>query len=292
MTWGQLLRVALWAAEHIVGPWSGGAVTSLAHAYGLAGSRQPIAEAICRRFSADLEGAIDLDAQEHWNNDVYDPLQERLWPCFRDFTKVYGNGEFPWAGFRTTTSPPTDIHDSLVSSWEMHLSPITRWHLPIRSDVRVWSVDRPSDWVRLVEAYPKVASRDHGSWELPGVIQSLSDSGVLMAIKEQHAMRTVIEGHVLPDWSAVAQDFDGVHLSWAGFLTSEGYVADLPSGGVTTLRYWHSDRTFWFRDVFGQPEPLPAPDLSEASGEKGLPTTGDDPRTEEGRRQVLRMLGR
>ena len=66
-------------------------------------------------------------------------------------------------------------------------------------------------------------------------------------------MRASIERQVLPDWRAVVTDFDGVHLSWAGYLTSEGYIADLAGGGVTMLRYWFSERTLWLNDVFGEP---------------------------------------
>jgi hypothetical protein len=31
----------------------------------------------------------------------------------------------------------------------------------------------------------------------------------------------------MPDWQAVAQDYAGVHLSWARFLTTEGYISGL-----------------------------------------------------------------
>lgn len=58
----------------------------------------------------------------------------------------------------------------------------------------------------------------------------------------------------------MAKDYDGVNLSWAGFLTSEGYVSDLPDGSVMMLRYWGSERTSWLADAFGTP--LPASVLS------------------------------
>jgi len=64
----------------------------------------------------------------------------------------------------------------------------------------------------------------------------------------------------------VAADFDGVHLSWAGFLTSEGFISDLSNGGVTMLRYWGSERTLWLHDVFEEPVPLAAPVLTGSVG--------------------------
>ena len=39
---------------------------------------------------------------------------------------------------------------------------------------------------------------------------------------------------------------------------------DVGDGDVAMLRYWFSERTHWLRDVFGEPEPLAAPE-TEAS---------------------------
>jgi len=57
-----------------------------------------------------------------------------------------------------------------------------------------------------------------------------------------HAVRDNIDRHVVPDWSDVVRDFDGVHLSWAGWITSEGFVADLPGGPSGVTR--HARHTF------------------------------------------------
>jgi hypothetical protein len=127
----------------------------------------------------------------------------------------------------------------------------------------VWELRRPADWVDLVARYPKVAPREHGGWELPGPNQHLTGHR-LLDLPQQRAARTSVTPHVLPDWTAVAADFDGVHLTWAGFITSEGFVSDLPGGGVTMLRYWASERTLWLSDVFGTPTPLPAPSFRDA----------------------------
>lgn len=292
MSWGALLAAALDGAEYVAGPWQPGAATSLAVAYSLADRRRPIAEAICQHFRAELDAIIDLTSQECWLSDV---SQLGHWEssAFRDFTRVYGNGEFTWDGLWTVSSPPPAIHDALIDVWELRDGPITRWRLPVPAGVRLWTVDRPSDWVRLVETYPKVAVGSHAGWELPGPNQHSEDTDRLTRIEGQHAARSAVSRHLLPDWSPVAQDFDGVHLSWAGFLTSEGFVADLPSGGVTMLRYWGSERTLWLRDVFGVPEPLPAPELSgRINGATGLATFGDDPRTQTGLQLVQSRLGR
>ena len=81
---------------------------------------------------------------------------------------------------------------------------------------------------------------------------------------------------LVPDWAAVAADYDGVHVSWAGFLTAEGYVSDLDGGDVTMLRYWFSERTLWLRDVFGEPIPLDTPHSDIADIVLGIDVRNDD----------------
>jgi hypothetical protein len=120
--------------------------------------------------------------------------------------------------------------------------------------------------VRLVETYPKVSTHPHDGWEIPGPNQYPSDTKLLRSFEKQNAVRIAVDRHVLPDWDAVAHDFDGVHLSWAGFLTTEGFVSDLTDGGVTMLRYWGSERTLWLHDVFGEPTPLAPPIFSNRFG--------------------------
>ena len=68
---------------------------------------------------------------------------------------------------------------------------------------------------------------------------------------------------MIPDWSRVAEKFDGVHVSLAGYLTTAGSVVEvgdhslveasptLPTIGNTDERTasimagWHPDMTFW-----------------------------------------------
>src|SRR5471030_2270109 len=109
-----------------------------------------------------------------------------------------------------------------------------------------------------------------------------------MAVPDQNALRSVVAHHILPDWGALAHDYQGVHLSWAGFLTTEGYVSDLADGGATMLRYWSSERTMWLEDVFGDPEPLDAPELTgRVSGTAGLDaSSGDQVRLERHRADI------
>lgn len=84
-----------------------------------------------------------------------------------------------------------------------------------------------------------------------------------------------------------------VHLSWAGFLTTEGYVCDLEAGAVTMLRYWGSERTLWLADVFGDPAPLGAPVLSgRVNGDLGVDIRADQARQQRDLDVSMALLGR
>ena len=76
----------------------------------------------------------------------------------------------------------------------------------------------------------------------------------LAGVEGQRATAVAPAGHRQPDWRAVAGDYDGVHLTWAGFLTTEGFVDVDDAGTVSLLRYWLSERTLWLHDVFGEPD--------------------------------------
>jgi hypothetical protein len=51
----------------------------------------------------------------------------------------------------------------------------------------------------------------------------------------------------MPRWPAVARDWDGVHLSVAGYLATAGRA--LPVGAARTLLGgWNPDETYWLAD--------------------------------------------
>lgn len=272
---GELTERIVDAANTIAGPWSSDAPSQVAACARLAREREPIAIELVRRFTTDLNRTVDLGAQEWWIS-APDGSDGQGRARFGDFERVYGGGEFPWAGLWTVTDPPVEAHDELLSAWEILPGPITRWRLPVRADARVWEIRAPEDWSRLVRTYPTQARHKHGGWELPGPNQDLDDIGELLDVPGQNAARVDVASHLLPDWSAVAADYHGVHLTWAGFVTTEGRTCDLEAGAVTMLRYWGSERTLWLADVFGAPEPLTAPHLTGAvNGARGVDTTSD-----------------
>ena len=53
---------------------------------------------------------------------------------------------------------------------------------------------------------------------------------------------------LIPDFAAVAEDYDAVHLSVTGYLATAGQA--LPVGDARTLLAgWDPDQTYWLNDV-------------------------------------------
>ncbi|QAY74767.1 hypothetical protein ET445_16930 [Agromyces protaetiae] len=53
----------------------------------------------------------------------------------------------------------------------------------------------------------------------------------------------------VPDWASVADEFDAVHLTVAGYLAAAGRAIDLGDGRASVVAGWGPDETMWLRDV-------------------------------------------
>jgi len=284
MGFDGLLEAAFRAAS-AAGPWNPSAADLVTESYRHVELRRPIAEAIEARFGAQLRAPIDLEQQECWLGDAAGS-RGRMGAAFRDFGFVYGSGEFPWHAVRTITSPPEHVHQDVVGELEIP-APVGRWAMPIdRSTIAerpVYTVHGPTDWARLIAKYPKPAEPRQGCWGLPDNQSELLPEHPLFSVEHQRAAVREHAGHLVPDWTSIAEEFSGVHLSWGGWITSEGYAHLDEQNQVTMLRYWFSDHTFWLRDVFGDPVPFPAPNIEQVS-----PATQQD----EERALLKELLGR
>ncbi|MEM9514989.1 MAG: hypothetical protein AAGA42_09025 [Actinomycetota bacterium] len=265
MSFGALLDAAVYLSCVYVGPWISDAPDTVAIGYGGADARRPIAEAVVARFGAELCAPFDSNAQEWWFDTVaVSRWVEHLAPLFRRYEDVYSSGQFTVAGLWSVSNPPAEVHENLLGSWELEIGPIARCTLPVPSGARVAEIHRPEDWAQLVMEHPRVGG-PYPEWELPGINQRRARLTSLLSVPGQRAARVTMRNQLVPDWRSVADAYDGVHLSWAGFLTSEGCVTELPDGDVTILRYWGSDRTLWLNDVFGDPVVLPPPNAESAA---------------------------
>lgn len=263
MTAGELMGSAIEAADQIAGPWNSRSMTSLPTAYRFAPQRAKIADEIARVFTTTLSNDFDRSGQQWWNTTTANSREPaHVLGLPTHVSGSYCCGEWPWRRAWTITTPPPEIHESLAVAWEMYSGQISRWHLGVSTAARVLEIHRPDDWRQLVADYPLVVSGRHEGWELPGINQQRQRSEVagVASASSGHAARLDVEV-AMPDWRLVAQDWDAVHLSWAGMLTCEGHVIDVPElgpGVVTMLRFWFTERTLWFRSsAFEEPTGLP-----------------------------------
>jgi hypothetical protein len=113
------------------------------------------------------------------------------------------------------------------------------WPVSIRRTPRVYEITNPTDWARLVDAYPLfVPESKRSDW-----------------------FDTTGEYHdwFIPDWVAVADDYDAVHLTLHGYLTTPGLAIPLANNkGATVLAGWNPDATWWLNNDVAHVEDEPA----------------------------------
>lgn len=98
------------------------------------------------------------------------------------------------------------------------------WSLaPVRAP-RVWEIDGPGSWIRLVDRYPlEMTNARHHDW---------------------YRVTGRVGTWCIPDWNAVAADWDAVHLTVAGYLTAATRACILRDGeSATVLGGWSPDQT-------------------------------------------------
>jgi hypothetical protein len=136
---------------------------------------------------------------------------------------------FPFPGAISTTRRAGSLGAVLLAGQEDGFGDTEAvvWPLAVAGMARVFEVDGPGAWQRLVAAYPRTVTATYRhTWAWTGW-----DGEWLM-----------------PRWSAVARDWDGVHLTVAGYLAAAGRA--LPVGTARTLLGgWNPDETYWLADV-------------------------------------------
>jgi hypothetical protein len=91
-------------------------------------------------------------------------------------------------------------------------------------DARVFEISGPADWIELVGRYPLAVPRSR---------------------RQDWYRTTGRHAHwMIPDYLALAGDFDAVHLSVLGYLSSAQRALEVP-GGYSLLGGWPPDQTWW-----------------------------------------------
>ena len=134
----------------------------------------------------------------------------------------------PLASFATTRSVssngPAGLHfveDSM--GWEEAQA------RPVGIDrrARVYEISTADDWAELCRRFPLnlTASRRHDWYRATGRIGDW----------------------VIPDWTAVGEHFDGVHLTAAAYLQAAGQPVPVDVDTASLIAGWSPDETWWFR---------------------------------------------
>lgn len=110
--------------------------------------------------------------------------------------------------------------------------PIESKRVQIRADARVVEIHDVTDWHELVRRYP--VDGFHGTHRWDGMPPDKPRGQ---------------GGGIVPDWSAIARDWDGVHTSLWGMLLIEQVHVTSDNGWI---EHWgqSGERTLWLRDVF------------------------------------------
>ena len=109
--------------------------------------------------------------------------------------------------------------------------PYAVWRMEVDQSARIFEIHGPDDWHTLCMNYPAEGS----------------------ARNEPDFSRD--PGKLVPDWSQVARDWDAVHLSFGGYMTSEQVRVE-SEHGWTYHWAWDHEATLWLRWMFNGYERL------------------------------------
>jgi hypothetical protein len=239
-------------------PWTGQAAANRVRALALVQPLRDLVTAVVTdRRTAWWSAPLDRGAQLlHTGQDDPrpDPMHLQAPDGPNDAWETYA--QKPLRSIATSTELPV-AHDEPIrsgahaelacgsSDWDA-VYPVHQVRLQVSSTARVYEVDSAADWHHLVQRY--------GDWAThPGSDQGLRDAAG-------------IDNGPAPTWSRVADDYDGVHLTFAGLLTGL-YVPYATEEVSTTLWAWNWESTHWLRSVFTSATPLE--DLPEAPKDPG-----------------------
>jgi hypothetical protein len=102
------------------------------------------------------------------------------------------------------------------------------WPMEPQTGARIYEISRPAEWAELVARYPVDVTncRRHDWWRA-----------------------TSWDGHwLIPDFAAVAEDYDAVHVSMAGYLATAGRALPIDDA-CTVLAGWDPGQTYWLTDM-------------------------------------------
>ena len=132
----------------------------------------------------------------------------------------------PWGLVRTTSEIPRFGPAQLHLKEDSHGSEIAEVRaVRVADGARVFRIDRAEHWAELCRRYPvDVTLQKQWDW------------------RETTGRRGA---WVMPNWRAVATDWDAVHLSVAGYVRSAGTAIACDERTASVIAGWDPDTTYW-----------------------------------------------
>lgn len=115
------------------------------------------------------------------------------------------------------------VEDSM--GWERA---VTRC-VTISADAKVYEIDGLQAWTELCRRFPLDVTAQQG---------------------EDWRLTTGRSGRwIVPDWTRVAGEYEGVHLTVAGYLAAAGTAIDVADDTASVIAGWGPDETYWLTDA-------------------------------------------
>ena len=250
----ELAAHVVTTAMHLVRPFGATRLAVLERLARDSPGRRPLAKRLAA--APELDGwfsPLDRSRPQLWSS-----FNELIEPPGRETDRATAGPMSSWEGYAhkpdpsiLTSTPFGDDLSSLVIATatgrnDLYIpqdGPIRRHLLRVRTDARVYEVTGPAAWAALARAYPFIARQGHHTIEGPDGTGHYPDVEVLV-----------------PDWPAVARDWDGIRISLGSLLLSTEVPID---DAVGRSAFWDSESegTYWFRWVFDAetvvPEAIP-----------------------------------
>lgn len=211
-------------------------------------ARRPLAERLASAPELDWWFApLDRDAQL-WSSlagsDYLEPGLDRATAGPLSGFERYAHKPTP--SILTSSAVADDLSSLIVASVlgsnDMQPHPfeeIRRTRLAVRPHARVYEITGPAAWAALARRYPAIDPGNHHQ-----------------AVNADGSLEPGEPPEVVPDWPAVARDWDGVHVSLgAVLLATDVRVED--ETGMSRLWAWNAEGTYWLRWAFSAANPLP-----------------------------------
>lgn len=206
--------------QALLDPWSGYAVEARQEVL----SHRRLVEEICRTVVEDPRAAWWWEPLRRTEQAALRSRRERDGRLPVGDPALDAYAQRPSGGVTTSTAASgfSGLHAAFahhVGDTDVEHPPFLELAVRAATDARVFEVTGPDDWHHLSVSYPETPGRRLR--RPPGIIDE-----------------------VTPAWAAASRSWDGVHLTFGGYLSSL-YVPVRSSAGVTTLWTWESERTVW-----------------------------------------------